>query len=240
MSSLFHYFTSAQQPSSPTPQKESPTRALPASWYTSSAMYELERRAIFSKQWLFLTHSSRLRETGDWLRYNMAGFDFILTRDRTGTINAFHNVCRHRAFPLIEDSDDGAMKGNKKILACRYHGWSYGLDGRLAKAPGYQELEFDKELNGLFGIHTKIDRNGFVWVNMDAESPPEIAWEDEFRDVDVQERYSHLDFNDYELEHTYELDCQCMYACDLFTIPPLLLNLTQELSSRLTLHVAPR
>jgi hypothetical protein len=62
---------------------------------------------------------------------------------------------------------------------------------------------------------------------MDAAETPEIAWEDEFRDVDVQERYSHLDFNDYELEHTYELDCQCMYACDLFTMPSLLLILIQ-------------
>jgi phenylpropionate dioxygenase-like ring-hydroxylating dioxygenase large terminal subunit len=205
MSSLLNYFTSSPA-KEPTPIKEAPTRALPASWYTSHAMYEFERRAIFSKRWLFLTHSSRLKETGDWLRYNTAGFDFILTRDRTGAINAFHNVCRHRAYPVIED-EGGA--GNKKILACRYHGWSYGLNGKLAKAPGYQALEFEKEKNGLFSIHTKIDGNGFIWVNMDASSTPEIPWEESFRDVDVQERYHHLNFDDYELDHTYELECQC-------------------------------
>jgi phenylpropionate dioxygenase-like ring-hydroxylating dioxygenase large terminal subunit len=166
-------------------------------------MYDFERRAIFSKRWLFITHSSRLQQTGDWLRYNSAGFDFIITRDRAGNINAFHNVCRHRAYPVVEEEGGG----NKKILACRYHGWSYGLNGKLAKAPGYQELEFEKEQNGLFEIHVRVDRNGFIWVNMDASETPEIPWEESFRDVDVQERYNHLNFDDYELDHTYELDC---------------------------------
>jgi hypothetical protein len=31
---------------------------LPASWYHSEAIYELERRAVFSKKWLFLCHTS--------------------------------------------------------------------------------------------------------------------------------------------------------------------------------------
>ncbi|KAJ4363499.1 hypothetical protein N0V83_009794 [Neocucurbitaria cava] len=204
MSSLFHYFTFGNPAMEDAPSKESPTRALPASWYTSQAMYEFERRAIFSRRWLFITHSSRLKETGDWLRFkNVAGFDFIITRDRTGNINAFHNVCRHRAYPVVEEED----AGNKKILACRYHGWSYGLNGKLAKAPGYQELEFEKDQNGLFRIHTKVDGNGFVWVNMDASEIPEVSWEEHFANVDVQARYSHLNFDDYELDHTYELDC---------------------------------
>ncbi|CAO2651593.1 Nn.00g041630.m01.CDS01 [Neocucurbitaria sp. VM-36] len=205
MSSLLHYFTFGNAAKEDAPTKESPVRALPASWYTSQAMYEFERRAIFSKRWLFITHSSRLKETGDWLRFkDVAGFDFIITRDRAGNISAFHNVCRHRAYPVVEEENGG----NKKILACRYHGWSYGLDGKLAKAPGYQELEFEKKQNGLFKIHTKIDGNGFVWVNMDAAKTPEVSWEEHFANVDVQTRYSHLNFDDYELDHTYELDCK--------------------------------
>ncbi|KAF1938083.1 ISP domain-containing protein [Clathrospora elynae] len=204
MSSLLSYFTSGASAKETTPTKEAPIRALPASWYTSQAMYDFERRAIFSRRWLFITHSSRLKETGDWLRYNTAGFDFIITRDRSGIINAFHNVCRHRAYPIVEKEG----YGNAKILACRYHGWSYTLNGKLAKAPGYQELEFEKEENGLFRIHVNVDGNGFVWVNMDAGEIPEVSWEEHFANVDVQARYSHLNFDDYELDHTYELDCQ--------------------------------
>jgi phenylpropionate dioxygenase-like ring-hydroxylating dioxygenase large terminal subunit len=203
--SMLHYFrygNNAPSKEAP-PDGTAPVRALPASWYTSQEMYELERRAIFSKRWLFITHSSRLKNTGDWLRYEIAGFDFIITRDRDGKINAFHNVCRHRAYPVVEKEG----QGNNKILACRYHGWSYGLNGKLAKAPGYQDLDgFDKDQNGLFRIHVKVDINGFIWVNMDAKETPEVPWEEHFKDVDKQERYKPYDFDEYDLDHTYQLD----------------------------------
>ncbi|ODM19306.1 hypothetical protein SI65_05923 [Aspergillus cristatus] len=205
MASMLHYLrfgNNASKEEAP-PANNTPVRALPASWYTSKEMYELERRAIFSKRWLFMTHSSRIKEAGDWLRYELAGFDFIIIRDRQNNINAFHNVCRHRAYPVIEKQG----QGNAKIIACRYHGWSYGLNGKLAKAPGYQELDgFNKEQNGLFRIHVKVDVNGFIWVNLDAKETPEVSWEEHFKDVDKQERYKAYNFGNYDLDHTYELE----------------------------------
>ncbi|KAJ5161978.1 hypothetical protein N7492_007370 [Penicillium capsulatum] len=205
MTSMLHYFGfgNSAPPSAKGQVKNVPIRALPASWYTSPEMYELERRAIFSKRWLFMTHSSRIKNVGDWLRYELAGFDFIITRDRQNNVNAFHNVCRHRAYPVIEKEGSG----NSKILACRYHGWSYGLNGKLAKATGYNELsDFDKEQNGLLRIHTKVDVNGFIWVNLDAKEVPEVPWEEHFKDVDTQERYKAYDFDNYDLDHAYELE----------------------------------
>ncbi|KJK61939.1 Ring hydroxylating alpha subunit catalytic domain protein [Aspergillus parasiticus SU-1] len=207
MASMLHYFNFGNKASTTkgAEVKPTPIRALPASWYTAQEMYELERRAIFSRRWLFITHSSRLKEAGDWLRYEVAGFDFVINRDRQGNINAFHNVCRHRAYPVIEE--EGC--GNKKIIACRYHGWSYGLNGKLAKAPGYQELDgFDKEKNGLFRIHVKVDVNGFIWVNMDSKEVPEVPWEEHFEDVDKQARYKEngINFEEYEFDHTYQME----------------------------------
>jgi phenylpropionate dioxygenase-like ring-hydroxylating dioxygenase large terminal subunit len=204
-SELLHYFAFGTSTAKlDLSEKDTPVRALPATWYTSQAMYELERRAIFTRRWLFMTHSSRLKNPGDWLRYTVAGYDFIITKDRQGNINAFHNVCRHRAYPIVEKEGSG----NAKILACRYHGWSYSLNGKLAKALGYQNLEFDRHQNGLFPIHIHIDRNGFIWVNMDAKDIPEVSFEEHFETVDVQQRYvdSGIHFDDYELDHTYELD----------------------------------
>jgi phenylpropionate dioxygenase-like ring-hydroxylating dioxygenase large terminal subunit len=40
---------------------------------------------------------------------------------------------------------------------------------------------------------------------MDAKEEPEVSWDVHFVNVDVQERYEPLDFADYELDHTYEL-----------------------------------
>lgn len=182
--------------------KEGPSavRALPANWYTSEEMYQLERRSIFSRKWLLMTHSLRLKNPGDFLRYEMANYDFIITKDRTGKINAFHNVCRHRAYPVVEQD-----QGSAKILACRYHGWSYGMNGKLAKAPGYQDLpSFDNSQNGLFPIHVHIDTNGFIWVNLDSKETPEVPWKEDFDGVDTQPRYQEFNFDNYEFDHTWE------------------------------------
>jgi phenylpropionate dioxygenase-like ring-hydroxylating dioxygenase large terminal subunit len=175
-------------------------RALPAPWYTSQDMYELERRAIFSRKWLLTTHKSRVPNTGDWVRYEVAGYEFVVVRDNKGVIHAFHNVCRHRGFPIVTKDE-----GNSYVFSCKYHGWSYGLSGNLAKAPGYQELPgFDKSQNNLFKIHVHIDRNGFIWVNLDASETPEVAWDDDFKGVDEQPRFSSYQFEDYVYDHTWE------------------------------------
>ncbi|KAJ9604962.1 hypothetical protein H2200_010351 [Cladophialophora chaetospira] len=177
-------------------------RALPASWYTSQEMYELERRAIFSRRWMMITHSLRLKDPGDYLRYDVAGFQFVLSKDREGKIHGFHNVCRHRAFPLVTQE-----AGQAKIFSCLYHGWSYGLNGKLAKAPGYQDLpDFDKTKNSLFPIHVHIDGNGFLWVNLDAKSEPEIPWEAEFAGMEQLPRYDGIKWGDFVYDHTWEME----------------------------------
>ena len=176
-------------------------RALPASWYTSPELYELERRAVFSRKWQLVTHKLRLTQPGEWLRYEAAGFQFVLCRDREGNINGFHNICRHRAFPIVTEE-----KGSSRIFACKYHGWSYGLNGKLAKAPGYQELDhFDKDQNGLLPIHVHIDRHGFIWVNLDAKEKPEIAWEEDFEGTDRQARCEEFNFDEYQFDHVWEM-----------------------------------
>lgn len=194
MGSIQHYFSTPGNGDARI--EESSEDALPASWYSSQEIYEFERRAIFSKRWLFISHKSRLTQTGDWLRYSFASYDIIVTRDRTGAINSFHNVCRHRAYPVVEK--EGA--GNNKILACRYHGWSYGLNGKLAKAPGYQEMKLDKDQNSLFRCHTKIDDNGFIWINLDAKETPEVSFEDHFSNVEDQPSGFNLENYIFEAE----------------------------------------
>lgn len=183
-------------------KEETTFRALPSEWYTSPAMYELERRAIFSRKWLLITHKVRMSKPGDWLRYKIAGYDLILSHDRQGKVHGFHNICRHRAYPVVTQDS-----GSSQIFSCKYHGWSYGMNGKLAKAPQIQEVAgFDKERNGLFPIHIHIDCNGFIWVNLDAKPEPEVAWEDDLGGTDRQERYQEFDFDDYVFDHTWQMD----------------------------------
>ncbi|KAL4927348.1 aromatic ring-hydroxylating oxygenase subunit alpha [Aspergillus undulatus] len=108
---------------------------LPASWYRSEAMYQLERRAIFSKCWMLLTHKTRYQKAGDYLSFTIADFSFFLTRDREGSINGFHNICRHRAFPI----------------------------GNLSKDPRFETVpSFDKSQHSLFPINPRMAGFGFA------------------------------------------------------------------------------
>ncbi|KAH6879450.1 Rieske [2Fe-2S] iron-sulfur domain-containing protein [Thelonectria olida] len=181
-------------------QQDSSTtaRALPSSWYRSEEVYELERRAIFSKKWILVSHKLRFTEDGSWVRFEEAGFQFFLVRNNDGKINGFHNICRHRAFPVVTKEE-----GKSSVLSCKYHGWSYGLNGQLAKAPGYNDMEgFDKKANGLFPIHVHVDAKGFIWVNLDASKEPE-KWSDEFSNIDQMSRHEPFNFEDYHFDHTW-------------------------------------
>lgn len=174
-------------------------RGLPASWYRSSEMYELERRAIFSKKWIMVTHRNRFEKSGDYLRITEAGFSFFLCLGKDDILRGFHNMCRHRGFPLLQKDE-----GNAKILACKYHGWSYGINGKLAKAPHFEEFsDFDKEKTGLLPIHIHIDQLGFVWVNLEASEVPTTSWSEQLDGVDQQKRFQDFDFSQYRFDHTW-------------------------------------
>src|SRR5262249_36248697 len=61
------------------------------------------------------------------------------------TLRAFHNVCRHRAAQVIN-----LPEGQVSKLRCRYHGWTYDLQGRLRGTPEWDGVEdFCKEDEGL-------------------------------------------------------------------------------------------
>ncbi|KAJ5124761.1 uncharacterized protein N7515_008586 [Penicillium bovifimosum] len=127
-------------------EAKTPVRALPASWYTSKEMYQLERRAIFSRKWLLTTHKHRLPTPGTSILYSAADYDFTVA-NTNGTITVTH-------------------------------------DNRPA--------------------HVHIDRNGFIWVNLDASEIPEVAWDDDFAGVDEQPRFQHYNFDDYVFDHTWD------------------------------------
>ncbi|KAL4753551.1 hypothetical protein BDW72DRAFT_190999 [Aspergillus terricola var. indicus] len=143
---------------------------LPVDWLTSRAICKLEKRAIFSKEWLPLTFTPLFPSPGTYYTTRPAGIPVFVIKSRDHRIRAFHNVCRHRAYPVI---DPGRNSGKSLVLACRYHGWSYDSCGKLIKAPKFDGLEgFERSQNGLFGVRAKVI-NGVVWVNLSMEETDE-------------------------------------------------------------------
>jgi phenylpropionate dioxygenase-like ring-hydroxylating dioxygenase large terminal subunit len=176
---------------------------LPASWWSSTSLFQLERRAIFAKvfpppliltkTWLYATQSSHFTTPGSYRTLNIAGFPFILIKGKDHTIRAFHNVCRHRAFPVLQKSE-----GSTLVMGCKYHGWSYDTLGKLVKAPQMDNVEgFQKAEYPLFGIHTHTTSHGHVFVNFDAEEVPGVSFEEWFAGLEVEMK--EFPFEEYEL-----------------------------------------
>jgi len=117
-------------PSALAPQALDHATALPASYYTDPAMPAVERRVIFDRGWQLVAHVCQLRDPGDHVVADLAGLPVLAVRGADREIRVFHNVCRHRAGPIAQC--DGLAA---KSLRCRYHGWTYGLDGQLKSAP---------------------------------------------------------------------------------------------------------
>ncbi|KAH1495774.1 hypothetical protein KXV92_004020 [Aspergillus fumigatus] len=151
---------------------------FPENWLNRNDIFELERRAVFSKSWLYLSHRSQFTKPGDYQSFEVAGFPIFLILGKDGEIRAFHNVCRHRAYTVANKE-----RGSSTVLGCRYHGWSYNTKGELIKAPHFEQiLGFDKSQNGLFAIHIQQSTDGFIFVNLEADAPGELLETDRLVD----------------------------------------------------------
>lgn len=117
------------------PQPLERATALPARFYVDPGMVAIDRHVVFDRGWQLVAHVWQLQSPGDHVVADLAGLPVVAVRgargdDGPGPIRVFHNVCRHRAGPIA--SCDGLAA---KSLRCRYHGWTYGLDGVLKSAP---------------------------------------------------------------------------------------------------------
>ncbi|KAL3162879.1 hypothetical protein ABBQ32_009329 [Trebouxia sp. C0010 RCD-2024] len=101
----------------------------PSSWYTSPAVLQAELATVFQKSWLWMGEASKLQQPGDFITSLVTDRPFVACIDQQGQLKAYHNVCRHHAAAVCDDA-----QGNTQQFACPYHGWVYGLDGRLQKA----------------------------------------------------------------------------------------------------------
>lgn len=126
-----------------------------------------------------IAHRSRFNKPGDYISLDFAGFPILVILGKDQIIRTFHNVCRHRAYTITKKA-----AGSSLVLGCRYHGWSYDTKGSLIKAPQFDGIEgFERSENGLFRVHTCIDRAGFVHINMTAgriDHAPEYEGTDGF------------------------------------------------------------
>jgi choline monooxygenase len=143
---------------------------LPSRYYLDPQLLAVEKERVFGSTWQLVARADELSRVGDFVPVTVVDEPIVITHGLDGELKAFFNVCRHRAGQVA------LSRGNRKSLQCRYHGWTYGLDGSLRACPEMEETEeFRKEDFGL--VPVQVDRWGpFVFVNLSRDaSAPSLA-----------------------------------------------------------------
>jgi carnitine monooxygenase subunit len=97
--------------------------------YTDPVRWEAERREIFLKMPMLACLSQDIPNPGDFMLFEDAGPSVIVVRSKEGVVNAFLNMCAHRAAKLVSEC------GQKSRLTCPFHAWTYNLEGKLIGVP---------------------------------------------------------------------------------------------------------
>ena len=141
-------------------------RVVTSRRYTSPEFLRLERTRVFDTAWLAVARESDVGDSGERLPIDVLGCPLILVRGDDGVVRTFRNTCRHRGTRLA------SRRCTDRRITCPYHGWTYGLDGRLLAVPkskGFTDLQSGDF--GLFAVRTEA-WGGFVWITFDPGAPP--------------------------------------------------------------------
>lgn len=184
---------------------------LPASWYTSAAVFRNEQEAIFSRTWQYACRVDEVANPGDYLACRSGNVPVVVVRNSNNEIAAFVNVCRHRGAEIVLDGS----RGNRNTLQCHYHAWTWGLDGCLRSAPGADDEPcFKKEDFPLQPAAVAV-LGPFVFVKCDPQAP---AWDEMIGELPqilaaAPSRLTALQFRE---RRTYDMRCNWKIVVENF------------------------
>lgn len=143
---------------------------LPGRYYYDPAIYAQEQERVFSRLWVCVGRADSIPNAGQYFTADVGRENIVVVRGRDGVIRAFLNVCRHRGARVCT-AECGQLANS---IQCRYHAWTYGLDGRLIGAPNVlHDQSFDRAQYGLISVAVEI-WEGLLWVSL-ADEPGPLA-----------------------------------------------------------------
>ncbi len=144
--------------------RRKPGHSLEAAFYNDPAVFRADLDHIFYRHWIFVGQEPDVPEPGDVMALHVGEAPVLILRDDDGMVRAFHNVCRHRGAQLVADG-----RGQVGNLVCRYHSWTYGLDGSLLFADHMGD-GFDPACRGLKPVALRSVA-GLLFICL-ADQPP--------------------------------------------------------------------
>jgi len=182
--------------------------ALHAQFYRDEKWLAVEGQQVFANTWQLFGHASQLLHAGDHIVGEVAGKPVIVVRQHSGELKAFYNVCRHRAGPLATCSGKAA-----KALHCRYHGWTYTLDGQLKAATEMQDAS-DFQVNDIRLTPVQVrEWQRFVFVALSENVP---AFEDVFSEIVERVKPNDIASMQFHSRVVYAIDCNWKVYIDNF------------------------
>ncbi|MGE3936894.1 MAG: aromatic ring-hydroxylating dioxygenase subunit alpha, partial [Rhodospirillaceae bacterium] len=139
--------------------------------YVDPDVFQAELTGIFEATWQYVCHESQIAEAGDYFASTIGRQPVFVSRQKDGGVRGFINACAHRGAILTP-----LRQGRAATLTCRFHGWTFGADGRCIKIKneesGYPAGAFDKERNGLTPLPRVGVYRGFVFASLNPDVPP--------------------------------------------------------------------
>jgi phenylpropionate dioxygenase-like ring-hydroxylating dioxygenase large terminal subunit len=121
----------------------------PVENYLDPTRFAEELEVLRSFPSVFLP-SAAIPKAGDHAERVTFGVPLFAVRDRDGRARVFRNSCRHRGMTLVEGP------GCTHALVCRYHGWTYRLDGSLSHVPHAEAFpDLDMSSRGLVEVDSR-------------------------------------------------------------------------------------
>lgn len=140
---------------------------LPGKVYCSTEILDQEMERIFAKMWLVVGREEDVPFPGSYFTREIGNECVLVVRDKGDQIRALYNVCRHRGSRIVN-----APEGQMNNIRCPYHGWTYGLDGKLLGSSHMEGAEdFSKEDYPLVPVRLET-WEGFLFINLDDEAQP--------------------------------------------------------------------
>jgi len=168
----------------------------PTSDYTCPRQAAKERDVLFRRYPILFGLSSRVARPGDYLTDDHTGVPILIARGKDGVLRAFVNFCRHRGARVAQDADCAA-----KSFTCPYHGWVYGLDGKLVGRPNDAAFDgADKASHGLVPLPV-FERHGMIWV----VPSPDVKVDIDGHVGPLADELANYDFGGYHHYETREL-----------------------------------
>jgi phenylpropionate dioxygenase-like ring-hydroxylating dioxygenase large terminal subunit len=121
----------------------------PVENYLSPSRFDEELRLLRTMPSVFVP-SATIPNPGDHFERTAFGAPLFAVRGSDRRARVFRNACRHRGFALVEGA------GCSHAFVCRYHGWTYRLDGSLAHVPHDDAFpDLDPSTRGLVEVASR-------------------------------------------------------------------------------------